>query len=498
MTKSASSSGIESLQPAPIWRFFAGIAAMPRPSKHEEPVRAHLRKTAEGLGLAVREDAVGNMLIEAPASPGCEKAPIVVLQGHLDMVGEANAGTPHNFETDPIRLLIDKDAKTGADIVRADGTTLGADNGIGLAMALAAATEPDVKHGPLELLCTVDEEAGMTGAKALEPDFFKGKIFVNLDSEEDNAIYIGCAGGTDTTLTWKFDLHPCDADCETVRVVIDGLRGGHSGGDIHENRGNANKVLTRTLMRAAEGLRVVEFNGGSKRNAIPREASAVVCGPRGVKAKLESAAADIRDEVVAESEESNLRIRIEGVDGKQPAASLDDTRRLLTGLAALPNGVHGMHPKMPDLVQTSNNIGVITSTTAGKTLTIELCALSRSSSKSLLHVVRDQIEAVGQLAGAEAASGNEYPGWEPNPDSPTLAVCQRVYRELFGEDAHVAAIHAGLECGIVNERMGNTLDTVSFGPTITGAHSPDEVVYIDSVAKSWKYLKAVLAALASG
>jgi dipeptidase D len=493
----ANPTSIESLEPQPVWRFFAGIAATPRPSKPEEQVRAHTRRVAEERGLKVREDATGNMVIEVPASPGCENAPTVVLQGHFDMVPEKNADVPHDFEKDPIPVRIEQDAKTGRTVVTAAGTTLGADNGIGMAMALAAATEPDVRHGPLELLNTVDEEAGMTGAKALAPDFFKGKIFINLDSEEDNAIYIGCAGGCDTTLTWKLKLRPCPGNWQPIRVTVSGLRGGHSGGDIHRNRGNANKVLARVLYGALRGLRLAEIKGGSKRNVIPREATALICGSKRTRTALEAAAKEVRAQVAAESDETGLKITVEPAgDQATRTVSPADTRRLVAALVAVPHGVHGMHQKVSNLVETSNNIGVVTSEVDGETLKVEVQALSRSSSKSLLHATRDQIETVGQLAGAQAESGNEYPGWEPNPDSPTLATCRRIYKDLFGEEAHVAAIHAGLECGIINERMGNTLDTVSFGPTITGAHSPDELVYVDSVAKSWKFLKAVLAELA--
>ncbi len=497
MTKRTKPTGIESLEPAAIWRFFAGIAAQPRPSKHEEQIRAHLRRTAEELRLTAREDSRGNVLIEAPASPGCENAPIVVLQGHLDMVPEKNADTKHDFEKDPIHLLIDQDAKTNKPIVRADGTTLGADNGVGVAMALAAATEPDVKHGPLEILCTVDEEAGMTGAKALSRNFLKSRTLINLDSEEDNAIYIGCAGGCDTTLTWTLPLQPVSGH-DVVHVRVNGLRGGHSGGDIHENRGNANKVLARTLLRVADGLRIVEINGGSKRNVIPREASALVCGPREILADLGTAGPQVRAEVLAESDETGLQIKIEAVPADQAPAALspEDTRRLLSAVAALPHGVLGMHPKMPGLVQTSNNAAIITSERSDNTLKVQVCTLERSSAQSLLHVTRDQIEAIGRLAGAAVESGNEYPGWEPNPDSPLVALCRRVYKDLFGEEPRVAAIHAGVECGIINQRMGGRLDAVSIGPTITGAHTPEERVYVDSVAKSWKFLKAILAELA--
>jgi dipeptidase D len=497
MPSTTDATALETLEPKSVWRFFAGIAATPRPSKHEEQVRAHTRRVAEQHGLTVREDPTGNMVIEAPASPGCETAPTIVLQGHFDMVPEKDADVPHDFEQDPIPVRVEQDPQTGRTVVTAAGTTLGADNGIGMALALAAATEPDLRHGPLELLNTVDEEAGMTGAKALAPDFFKGKILINLDSEEDNAIYIGCAGGCDTTLTWQLKLKPCAGNCRTTRVTVSGLRGGHSGGDIHENRGNANKVLARVLNGALRGLRLAEIRGGSKRNVIPREASALVCGSKRTCAALEAAARTVRGHVAAESNEPDLKIAVEPAGNPAgQALSPADTRRLVAALVALPHGVHGMHRKVPNLVETSNNVGVIASESDGDTLKIELHALSRSSSQSLLHATRDQIEAVGKLAGAHAESGNEYPGWEPNPDSPTLATCRRIYRELFGEEAHVAAIHAGLECGIINERMGNTLDTVSFGPTITGAHSPDERVYVDSVAKSWTFLKAVLAELA--
>jgi len=497
MQTSAAPTAIEALQPAAVWRFFAGIAAVPRPSKHEQQIRTHLRQTAEARGLTAREDPHGNLLIEAPAAPGCENAPIVVLQGHLDMVPEKNADNPHNFETDPIRPQVATDPRTGRQVVRASGTTLGADNGIGVALALAAATEPDIRHGPLEILCTVDEEAGMTGAKALDRAFLKGRILLNLDSEEDDAIYIGCAGGCDTTLTFNFPLKPVSPRLKAARVVVNGLRGGHSGGDIHENRGNANKVLARTLLRVSHALRLADIRGGSKRNVIPREASAIVCGSQSALAALGTAAPQVRAEVLAESDETGLQIKLEPIGLEQVPAALTpkDTQRLLATLAGLPHGVLGMHPRMPGLVQTSNNLAILSSERSDGALRVQVCTLARSSALSLLHLTRMQIESVGRLAGAAVESGNAYPGWEPNPASPTLAVCRRVYRELFGAEPRVTAIHAGLECGIINERMGGTLDAVSIGPTIRNAHSPDELVYVDSVAKCWRFLKAILAEL---
>ncbi len=500
MSNQKNATAVDALEPSPVWRLFAGFSSVPHPSKKEERIRAHVREVAEGMGFAVREDSSGNMVIEVPASPGCEDAPITVLQGHLDMVCEKNAGTQHDFDKDPITLVLD--THDGEQIVRADGTTLGADNGIGLAMGLAAASSPDVKHGPLEILCTVDEEAGMTGAKVLRPDFFKGRRLLNLDSEEDDVIYIGCAGGCDTTLTWEFTAEEMPAGMEVCRVAVSGLRGGHSGGDIHLNRGNAIKLLVQTLRDAAiHDLRVVELAGGSLRNAIPREAHAVVAGPAGTAEGLAGIAADVQAEAVNVNKEEACRIVVE----KQPAGSspavtsASDAGRLLATLTVLPHGVLAVVPEIPGLVQTSNNVATAaTETTATGKLRVVLGCLSRSSSMEQMHATARQIRAAGQLAGADAETGNDYPGWAPDVHSPTLATCRRVYQELFDEEPNVTAIHAGLECGLIGERVGGNIDMVSFGPRIEGAHSPDERVYVQSVQKSWKYLKAVLAELAKG
>lgn len=489
---------IETLEPKSVWSTFAGIAAVPRPSKQEERIRAYVRGLAEQYGFTVHEEKIGNLIIDVPATPGHETVPVTVLQAHLDMVCEKNRDTEHDFDRDPIKLILDKDAQSGRPIVHAQGTTLGADNGMGVAMALAAAASPDVVHGPLELLFTIDEEAGMSGAKALTPDSFKGRRLLNLDSEEDNCIYMGCAGGCDTNLTWKLKTVAIAPDSEVCRVVVEGLRGGHSGGDIHEGRANAIKLLTRTLRRAPEGnLRIAEINGGSKRNAIPREAHAVVSGPSGTTAALQQVASTLREEAVTESYENGIAIRVEGVDPGQvkSATTPEAASKFLMAMAALPDGVLGMHPKVPALVQTSNNISTVASKSSEGGLEIVVGTLSRSSSNSRIEALKDQIVSTGRLSGAAAEHGNEYPGWEPNVDSRLLATCRRVYEKQFSEPPHVAAIHAGLECGIIGQRVGN-MDMVSFGPTIEGAHSPDERVYVDSVAKSWKYLVAVLAELA--
>jgi dipeptidase D len=499
MSKRASSAGIESLQPAPVWRYFAELAAVPRPSKHEERARAHVLAWAQQHKFQACTDAAGNVAISVPASPGREKAPVIVLQGHLDMVPEKNSGTVHDFERDPIRPVIAKQPKTGEQIVRAADTTLGADNGIGVALSMAAATESGVVHGPLELLLTVDEEAGMTGAKQLEPDFFRGRILLNLDSEEDDALYIGCAGGCDSTLGFTFPTAALDRNLETGRVSVSGLRGGHSGCDIHRNRANAIRLLAQTLQTiAAVQLQVVTFTGGSKRNAIPREAAAFVAGPAGTLDTLARSAAAVRAEAVRTNGEDGCVIEVQ----KEPLAeprmgiSAPDTQRLLTVLTALPHGVLAVVPEIAGLIQTSNSVSTVECepNTTAHTLTLKIGCLSRSSSRDQLHTTARQIAAVGELSQANVDSGNEYPGWQPNVDSPTLAVCRRVYEKLFGEAPKVAAIHAGLECGLIGERVSG-MDMISFGPHIEGPHSPDEHVYVASVQKMWQYLQAVLAHL---
>ncbi len=443
-----------------------------------------------------RQHAIATIVVDVPATPGHEAAPITVLQGHLDMVPENNRDTPHDWDNDPITLVIDKDAETDLDIVRANGTTLGADNGMGVAMSFAVATTPEIVHGPLELLFTTDEEAGMTGAKELTPESFKGRRMLNLDSEEDYAICIGCAGGCDSNVSWQFDTTPTDAAHEVCKITVTGLRGGHSGCDIHEGRGNAIRLLVRTLLLAnVDGLRLAEIVGGSKRNAIPREGHVVVSGPAGTLGALVEAATTAQTNGIAESFEPKLEITVEKTTASQ-VATAEDTARLLDALIAMPCGVQGMHPKIPTLVETSNNVSIIDSAASSGKLDVGLALLSRGSSSSRMQTVKDHIVAVAKMSDAAITQGNEYPGWEPDVDSQLLATCQRLYKEMFDADAEVAAIHAGLECGIIGQRVGK-MDMISIGPTIRGAHSPEERVFIESVAKSYKYLIAVLAELAS-
>lgn len=492
-----STQAIVDLDPKPVWRFFADMAAVPRPSKKEERIRAHLKDVAARHGLTVREDGVGNLVIAVPATAGHEQAQTVVLQGHVDMVCEKNADTEHDFDNEGIKLILATDDESGEPIVRADGTTLGADNGIGLAMALAAATSDDVVHGPLEILCTIDEEMGMTGAGALEPGFFTGTTFINLDSEEDDVIYIGCAGGGDNTLAFDLPTQPIHRGARVVRINIRGLRGGHSGGDIHENRGNANKVLVRLLQDVLdEDLQLVTIAGGSKRNAIAREAHAVIAMSDETLARVKSNVDIVRNAIMHEAREPNIAIDVEAVGNASAALSTEDTRRVLATLLALPHGVLEMHPTVKGLVQTSNNVATVVAESLADRLRIVIGTLARSSVDARLDQTRVQVDAIGRLAGATVEYGNAYPGWAPNPESDLVKRCARVYEGLFGEPPNVTAIHAGLECGIIGKRMGGGLDMVSFGPRITGAHSPDEQTYVNSVQKSYDYLTAVLAELA--
>lgn len=472
------------------------MSSVPRPSKREEKIRAHFHALAAKHGLKSHQDETGNIVVDVPASPGCEQAPTVVIQGHLDMVCEKNHGTQHDFDEDPLRLVIEDQGPN--TFVTADGTTLGADNGIGVALGFAAAISKDVVHGPLELLLTTDEEQGMTGANALQPNSFKGRVLINLDSEEDDALYIGCAGGCDTNIAWHMTPEQLDPP-ETFEVRVSGLRGGHSGCDIHENRGNAIQLLARLLRQAYEETphRLAKMQGGNLRNAIPREATAAVAGPL---EPLECAAQEVREAAQSESSEAGVEITIRPT-GADPAGWLTvaDTQRLLDGLVAIPSGVISMHPDFPELVQNSNNLSVLTwEVRDDKLVEIQAACLSRSGSTSCLELDKAKLAAIGRSTGAAAVThSGQYPGWEPKRDSALLATCRRLYQECFDHEPKIAAIHAGLECGIIGARVDSALEMISFGPNITGAHSPDEKVSVQSVGKIWTYLKAVLKELST-
>lgn len=495
MPQSADRSMLNGLEPAALWKFFGELTAIPRPSKHEEKVRDWVLAIARKHGWNTRQDRVGNIVCDVPATPGAERAPITVLQSHLDMVCEKNSDVAFDFDREPLKLRVI------GDELRAAGTTLGADNGIGVCAMLAIATADDVRRPPLELLFTIDEETGLTGATAISPDLIRGRRLINLDSEEDDIVYIGCAGGRTTKCSAVLPTQPARNDEAAVRITLAGLRGGHSGSEIHHERGNSLKLLARVLLRAAVPLRIARLDGGNKHNAIPREAVADLLVAKPDVTRLRKLADDglalLRPQLAGIDE--GLTLTVAENSGPPPAAlSGDDTARLIRFIAALPHGVLGMSRVITGLVESSNNVAVVTSTPADdrKSLRIEIVASSRSSSAPHLPAVIDQVTATAGLAGFATETADGYPGWQPNPDSALLKVCRSVYEREFKQAPHVTAIHAGLECGVIGERVGG-IDMISFGPTIRDVHSPDENVSIKSVQKFWRYLKAVLAELAT-
>ena len=491
------SSPISSLEPSLLWRHFDALRCIPRPSGHEQAVMAHLRTWAESRGLAHRGDAVGNLVIYVPGAKGREKAPTVILQGHVDMVAEKDKSTDFDFLKDPIEVVVD------GDWVVAPKTTLGADNGIGVAAAQAAADDPAVSHGPLELLFTVDEETALTGATNLEGSLLTGRTMLNLDSEEDGTLFVGCAGGCTTDLV--FDLSPSASPqgWTELEINVTGLKGGHSGLLIHENRGNAIKVLAELLARViARGpVRLVRIEGGNKHNAIPREASAAIAVPAGsaaghpvLRVAEELAAAVARDTLQEIGGiDPDLRIEVRAVEGRHPSATETTTTRLVRLLQALPHGALVMSREIPGMVETSTNLAVA-STADGRA---EIVTSSRSSVAPALRKVLDQIIAVGELSGASVSERNAYPGWQPNMASPLLALCRSTWKQLHGTEARVTAVHAGLECGIINERLGGGVDMISFGPWLEGVHAPGEKVNWKTVQRFFAFLSGMLERLSS-
>jgi dipeptidase D len=474
------------LSPRSVWGHFAALAAIPRPSGHEERAVAFVTAVGESMGVAPTRDARGNVVLRVPATPGREGAAAIILQSHLDMVCEKNRDVAHDFDRDPIRLRME------GEWVMASGTTLGADNGIGVAAALAAATDPSVKHGPLELLFTLDEETGLTGAKALDPELLSGRMLLNLDSEEDGVIFVGCAGGEDTLIDVKPAFRSAAFRDSALRLEVSGLRGGHSGLNIVENRGNALKLVARVLSALIEEgvpFDLAAIAGGSKHNAIPREAEAIVVPDPQSKAKLEAVTAIVLAAFRVELAKIDDGLRISWSPCPDPARvlALADRDRLVQLLLALPHGVLAMSPDIPGLVETSNNLAVVKETD-GK---IRVVTSSRSSVAPSLSCVLAQVRAVAGLAGAAVTLKDGYPGWKPNLDSKALAAVRAVYRKQWNKDPHVTAIHAGLECGLLGEKIPG-LDMVSFGPQIEGAHSPDERVNVASVARFWGALTEVL------
>jgi len=486
-------SPLDNLEPRLVWKHFDAIRQIPRPSKHEERVAAHVLAWSKGCGLESRRDAVGNIVVKVPATHGHEAAPTIVLQGHLDMVPEKNSDVQFDFLADPIQVRI------VGEYVYATGTTLGADNGIGVASAMAVAEDPEGVHGPLELLFTIDEETGLTGAMGIDPALLQGRTMINLDTEEDAALYIGCAGGADASS--RFTLTRVAASMATVpvRISLRGLRGGHSGVDIHENRGNALKFLARALkaaLAAGVDIEVVSFAGGSKHNAIPRESDALVRVRKGEEDGLRQAI----DQVAAVLKEEfgeidpGQRFEVAAVDDDDASRlvwSRADRDRILGAFLACPHGVLAMSRAVPGLVETSSNLAVVVA--EGDELRVTTS--SRSSVMPSLRATLEQVAAVFTLAGADVETHDGYPGWKPNPESPILKTALEVFEREFGDKPHVRAIHAGLECGLIGEKFPG-MDMVSMGPQIESPHSPDERVKIDTVERFYRLLQATLAAVA--
>ena len=474
---------ISEWEPRALWAHFDEILKIPRASKDEGRIREYVLGVAERNGLEAKVDGSGNVVVRMPGSPGHENAAATILQSHLDMVQEKNSDVEHDFETDAITPV-----KDGA-YLKADGTTLGSDNGIGVAAMLALMEDQEAEHGPLEFLFTVDEETGLTGAAGLGDDMLAGRRLLNLDSEEEGIITIGCAGGGDTHLRLPMAEEP--AEGPAVHIVIQGLKGGHSGVDIHLQRANAIKVLSRALYAAwlEEPFRVADLSGGNAHNAIPREASATVVlkGEEEV-AHFRGRLEEELDIIVHESSTVDPGMTFEVTEVSTPPTVWDDvtTRRGLALLTTLPHGVMRMSPDIPDLVETSTNLAVA----ARRNGDLDILLSSRSSVASALRALRRRIRSAGSLAGADAEEEDAYPGWEPDVSSRLLGVVKEVYAEHLGEP-EVGAIHAGLECGIIGEKYEG-MDMVSFGPQIEFPHSPDERVKIDTVQSFYVVLRALL------
>jgi dipeptidase D len=479
-------SAIDGLKPELVWKYFAEISKIPRGSKNEKQISAYIVQTAKSLGLEAKQDKCLNVVVKKPASPGRENVASLCLQGHLDMVCEKNKETVHDFEKDPIELVRKGNA------LMANGTTLGADNGIAVATNLAIMEDKSLVHGPLEFLFTSDEETGLTGANNLKPGQLESKTLMNLDSEEEGALYVGCSGGRNTVGTWTVSFKSAPGDSSAVALHVKGLRGGHSGLEIDKGRGNSIKILNRVLIALEKvDARLSMIEGGNKSNAIPREAEALVYLP---KKNIKKARAIVEQwNSIQKAElatvEPDLSITMEEVQVKKNGKVIKKTqwKMLAQTIAALPHGVIKMSADIPGLVETSTNVAIIR-TERNK---IVLTTSQRSSVASEIDEIVQCVSAVFDLGGAKAVRAEGYPGWKPNLDSHILKVAKSTYQSLYGKEPEVKAIHAGLECGIIGEKFPG-MDMVSFGPTLEGVHSPDEKIQIDTVEKFWSFLLGIL------
>ncbi len=476
---------IENLPPSALWKNFMGICSVPHPSKKEEKIREFVVNFGKKLGLETIVDEVGNVIIRKPGTKGKENLKGVILQGHLDMVPQKNTDTIHDFEKDPINLRID------GEWVKAKGTTLGADNGIGVAAAMTILESNDLEHGPIECLFTIDEETGMTGAVGLKPNLLKGDILLNLDSEDEGELYIGCAGGINTAAKFKYTEVKVDANSIAYKIIVKGLKGGHSGLDINLGRGNSNKIMTRLLWLAKKKmkLQLSSFEGGNLRNAIPRETFVTVVLPAGEEQKLNEFIKEFTKQVKSQYHSADPDLTIIAEKTNLPATMIDEKteNNLLNAVYGCPNGVIAMSVDMPNLVETSSNLAIVKSENG----IIEVMCLLRSSVDLAKNDLANQIECVFVNAGAIVEHSGEYPGWKPNVYSEILALSKLIYQKLYKKEPEVKAIHAGLECGLLGMIYPNW-DMLSFGPTIRNPHSPDEKVNIPSVEKFWNFLISIL------
>ncbi len=474
------------LQPQSVWNHFYEITQIPRPSKKEDKIRLYLQEFGKKHQLTTKTDEAGNVLITKPSTPGYESSKTIILQSHMDMVCEKNSNVEHDFENDPIQTEID------GEWIRAKGTTLGADNGIGMSLMLAVLAADNIQHPALECLFTTDEETGLTGAFALGTDMLSGDVLINLDSEDDGEIFVGCAGGIDTTATLNYETKKTPKGYFAFSVAVSGLLGGHSGDDIDKNRANANKILNRILWNIHNemDLRIVKIDGGNLRNAIPREASATACVPytekENVRVIFNRVVSDIEDENLAV--ETRMRIELHSEDLPKETLSKKSTRKLLNALYACPHGIKKMSTDMPGLVETSTNLASVKMKNDDR---IVITTSQRSSVESAKYDLAHQVESVLKLAGCKVTHGDGYPGWKPNLNSGILKTAENSYKKLYNTNPKVKAIHAGLECGLFLKKYPH-LDMISIGPTMRGVHSPDERLHIPAVEKAWNWLVDIL------
>ncbi|MDP1622087.1 MAG: aminoacyl-histidine dipeptidase [Bacteroidales bacterium] len=473
------------LEPQELWKNFYSLTQIPRPSKMEDQIREFIYNFGKNLGLETIQDEVGNVIIRKPATPGMENRKGVVLQGHLDMVPQKNSDKVHDFEKDPIETIVD------GEWVRANGTTLGSDNGMGVAAAMAVLESTVIQHGPIEALFTADEETGMTGANGLKPGILKGDILINMDSEDEGELYIGCAGGTNGNITFTYDEESLTGDFKGYKLNVTGLKGGHSGLDIPLGRGNANKIMNRILFHGFKkhGLQVAAIDGGSLRNAIPRESFAHVAIPAGNVKDFLECLDKLTGKIKSELSFVEPTLKIEAVATDVPGKIIAPAVliKFMNAIYACPNGVMRMSNEMEGLVETSNNLAIVKAEKG----TIKIMNLLRSSVDTAKDELQQMIQSVFDLAGAVSVFDGSYPGWKPDPDSPILKIMQDVYHRKYGNIPEIKAIHAGLECGILGGAYPNW-DMISFGPTIRFPHSPDEKVNIATVKKFFDFLVETL------